>query len=122
MFDFRAELERLCSGVPGVFAASVMGADGLAIDHVEAENGAGVDTAALLVEYGGLLEQVRSAAQMLAAGPLDELVVRSGKLVCVMRVLNREYFVALVLSPGASTGRARFALRVRGPRIAEALA
>lgn len=120
-FDFRAELEGLCRGIPGIVAASVMGTDGIAIDHVEASDGTGVDTAALLVEYGGLLGQVRTSAQMLAAGPLDEVVVRSQRLCCILRMLSPDYFLAVVLRPGASAGRARHALRIRSSDIAGAL-
>lgn len=115
--DFRSELERLCAGVPGARAASIMGLDGIPIDHVEPAEGGGIDTSALVVEYSGLLGQVKASAQMLAAGELEEVTVRAERLACVMRTVTAEFFVAVVLDQDASIGRARHALRLLAPRF-----
>lgn len=119
--DFRARLARLKEAVPGAFAATIMGADGIPIDLVQAEDIENLDASGLLVEYGALLEQVRKTAQMFSAGPLEELSVRSERLTCLMRPINEEFFLALVLPPEASLGHSRFLLRVEAPQLRSAL-
>lgn len=120
--DFRSFLTELCQELPGVALATIMGADGIPVDSVDGVGAAGSDPAALLVEYSALLVQAGQSAQMLGAGALQEVVVRSERLSCVLRVLNSDFFLALVLTSGASLGKSRFALRVASPHLAEALA
>lgn len=119
--DFRARLARLREAVPGALAATIMGADGIPIDLVQNTDVDQMDASGLLVEYGALLEQVRKTAQMFAAGPLEELSVRSERLTCLMRPINDEFFLALVIPPEASLGRSRFLLRVEAPQLRTAL-
>lgn len=118
--DFRARLSRLKEAIPGAFAASIMGSDGIPIDAIETPL-KGVDTSGLIVEYGALLESVRKTAQMFAAGRLEEVAVRSEHLTALLRPINDEFFLALVLGPEASLGKSRYLLRIEAPQLEEAL-
>lgn len=120
MTDFRASLSKLAEAMPGVLAVSIMGTDGIPIDSVVVEEAP--DAAGLLVEYSALLDQVRQSAQMLSAGELEELTVRSSELTCIMRLINPEFFLAAVITPRQSMGRTRYLLRVQAPTLLEALA
>lgn len=120
MTDFRGRLDRLLKAVPGAVGASIMGADGIPIDAVQ-RDGLEIDSAGLLVEYGALLEQVRQTAQMFAAGDLEELAVRAERVTCVMRPINGEFFLALMIGPRASVGRSRHVLRLEAPQLRPAL-
>jgi predicted regulator of Ras-like GTPase activity (Roadblock/LC7/MglB family) len=118
----REPLNEICAAVPGAFAATIMGSDGVPVDTVEARVADGsLDVASLLVEYSALLGQVRSSAQMFAAGQLEELAISSENLTAIIRPLNTEFFVALALSPGANFGKGRYLLRLHAPRLLSAL-
>ncbi|MBX2811179.1 MAG: hypothetical protein KTR25_05195 [Myxococcales bacterium] len=77
----------------------------------------GVEATQLFVEYGTLVEQFRSTAQMFAAGELEEIAARTELYTCLMRPINHEFFLALVLLPEGCLGRGRFLLRVLAPQI-----
>ena len=93
-----------------------MGSDGIPIDVINHDM-MDVDATNLFVEYGGLLEQFKTTAQMFAAGELEELSAQTEQFTCVMRPITPEFFLALVLSPKASIGRSRFLLRIHAPLI-----
>jgi predicted regulator of Ras-like GTPase activity (Roadblock/LC7/MglB family) len=121
MSVFRQTLDRICGSLDGVISATVMGTDGLPVETVigdaPARDDDAVEVDALLVEYSSLLDQVQRIAQVFAAGGLEEMAIRSERMVTVMRVVTPEYFVALALTPEASYGKARFLLRVHADRL-----
>jgi predicted regulator of Ras-like GTPase activity (Roadblock/LC7/MglB family) len=118
---FKEDLQQICGKVDGSFAASVMGFDGIPIETHEAAPPKGVEMQSLLVEYSGILSQVRQAADALQMGRASEVSIRTEKMVAVARPLTPDYFVVLTLSPEGNVGRARYELRVAGPKLAAQL-
>jgi predicted regulator of Ras-like GTPase activity (Roadblock/LC7/MglB family) len=114
---FREDLKAICGRVEGAYAASLMGFDGIAIETAEVGAPEGVEMLSLIVEYSGILAQVRQAAESLKMGKTSEVSIRSEKLVAVARPLTPEYFVLLALSPDGNVGRARYELRIAGPKL-----
>jgi predicted regulator of Ras-like GTPase activity (Roadblock/LC7/MglB family) len=118
---FKEDLEQICGKVHGSFAASVMGFDGIPIETHEARSPDGIEMTTLLVEYSGIINQVRQAAETLQMGKASEVSIRTEKLVAVARPLTPDYFVVLALAPEGNVGRARYELRVAGPKLAAQL-
>ena len=78
----------------------------------------------LLQQMSGVASQGQSIAQaasMLDLGTTQEVAVQAENMTTVIRLLNAEYFVAMALAPGGSLGKARFLLRVQGPKLLERL-
>jgi len=118
---FREDLEGICGGVEAALAATLMGFDGIAIDTAEMKPPPGIELQSLLVEYSGILSQVRQAAESLRIGTASEVSIRTDKLVAVARPLTPDYFVLLALSPDGNVGRARYELRIAGAKLAAQL-
>ena len=118
---FKEDLQQICGRVEGSFAASVMGFDGIPIETHEAAPADGVELQSLLVEYCGIISQVRQAVDSLQMGRASEVSIRTEKLVAVARPLTPDYFVVLTLAPEGNVGRARYELRVAGPKLAAQL-
>ena len=118
---FKEDLQQICGKVDGTFAASVMGFDGIPIETVEAQAAGGIEMQNLLVEYSGIISQVRQAAETLQMGKASEVSIRTEKLVALARPLTPDYFVVLAMSPEGNVGRARYELRVAGPKLAAQL-
>jgi predicted regulator of Ras-like GTPase activity (Roadblock/LC7/MglB family) len=114
---FREDLETICGKVEGSFAASLMGFDGIAIETHQTKKAAGIAMQDLLVEYSGIISQVRQAAETLQMGRASEVSIRTEKLVAVARPLTPDYFLVLTLSPDGNVGRARYELRIAGPKL-----
>ena len=74
---FREDLEALCGRIDGSFAASLMGFDGIAIETAEVKTPEGVELATLLIEYSGIISQIRQATDTLAMGKASEVSIRT---------------------------------------------
>ena len=119
--SFKEDLEQICGKVEGSFSASLMGFDGIPIETHEARPPDGIEMATLLIEYSGIISQVRQAAETLQMGKASEVSIRTEKMVAVARPLTPDYFVVLTMAPEANVGRARYELRVAGPKLAAQL-
>lgn len=92
-----------------------MGFDGIAVEsHTKSET---VDVTTASMELSYVLGQVRKAIDALQFGNLHEVTVRSDDLTVILRVLTREYFVALAIGPTGNSGKGRYLLRVAAPRL-----
>jgi predicted regulator of Ras-like GTPase activity (Roadblock/LC7/MglB family) len=114
---FREDLEAICGRVEGAYAASLMGFDGIAIETAQVAPPEGLELQSLMIEYSGILSQVRQAAESLQMGKASEVSIRTEKLVAVARPLTPDYFVLLALAPEGNVGRARYELRVAAPKL-----
>ncbi|HEY0840766.1 MAG TPA: roadblock/LC7 domain-containing protein [Vulgatibacter sp.] len=112
---FREQLEEICR-VDGAVAASIMGFDGIAIETVTARE-SDLDVETLMVEYSGLIGQVRQAAEMMQAGALTEVSIGTEQLTTHLRPINDDFFLVLAMSPDGNTGKGRYLLRVTAPRL-----
>lgn len=121
MNDFNERLRSIVHAVDGAIAASIMGIDGIPVDAYERRGDDSIELEPLLIEYSALIMQVQNSAQMFAAGQLEELSIKSERLVTIIRPVNREYFIALALSSDANFGKGRYLLRINAPRLASAL-
>ncbi|HWE24643.1 MAG TPA: hypothetical protein VG496_11965 [Myxococcales bacterium] len=114
---FREDLEAICGRVEGALGATLMGFDGIAVETAELKPPEGVELQSLLVEYSGILSQVQKSAESLQMGSASEVSIRTEKIVAIARPLTADYFVLLAVSPDGNIGRARYELRVAGPKL-----
>lgn len=112
---FREHLDEICK-VDGAVAASVMGYDGIAIETVTAKTSPH-DVETLMVEFSGLMSQVRQAADLLQSGPLSEVSIGTEQLMTHLRPINSDFFLVLAMTPEGNTGKGRFLLRVAAPKL-----
>lgn len=68
-------------------------------------------------EVSVLVKQIQRAAEMLDAGGTEEVAFKSEKMTTLVRVVDSNYFLAMVVGPQANLGKARFALRVILPDL-----
>jgi predicted regulator of Ras-like GTPase activity (Roadblock/LC7/MglB family) len=104
----------------GGIGAALMGSDGIAIDQVEAssppatlggEGALGDEIAALGVEFGRILEEARKAADSLNGGAVEEACLRMARFWVLLRSVDAETFLVVVLAPDGNLGKARFLMR-----------
>jgi predicted regulator of Ras-like GTPase activity (Roadblock/LC7/MglB family) len=110
--DFRETLQEICSKVKGSIACSLMGFDGIPVETVELARD-DLDVTAMLVEYTNIFQQVRQAAEALKSGAMQEAVIRTERLIIILRLLTDNYFLALLLEPSGHVGQGRYRLRVK---------
>ncbi len=112
---FRDTLQAMLEGCDGALGAVVMGFDGIAVEAVSRDPSVDVQTASM--EFSFVLTQIRKAAEILEVGGLEEVSVRSEKLIFVIRVLNDEYFLGLAMRPEGNFGKGRFKMRLALPDL-----
>jgi predicted regulator of Ras-like GTPase activity (Roadblock/LC7/MglB family) len=108
---FKPLLESIVKRTEGSLGALIMGLDGIAVEKVigEAGNEANLDVAA--AEFTTLVRSAQRTSNDIGLGNLRELVVSLDSAIVMMRLLGRDYFVVLALSPEGNLGRGRYELR-----------
>ncbi len=115
--SFGQYLQDVCDGAEGAIACSLMGADGIEVETHRTDGPSDVDLKSLLVECSGLLRSARDATLAQGAGELEELTLRTDRLVAVARVISPDYFMVVALRPGGNHGKARYLLRIVAPKL-----
>jgi predicted regulator of Ras-like GTPase activity (Roadblock/LC7/MglB family) len=108
---FKQTLESILERTEGSLGALIMGTDGIAVEKAFGEAGkeANLDIAA--AEFTSLIRSGQRSGNETGLGSLKELVVSLDNCVLVMRVLSRDYFVVLAMTPEGNLGRGRYELR-----------
>ena len=111
--SFAAILNELMEGAGGL-AALLMGSDGLPVEEVFAErlgSSQSEQVANAGVELGRLLEEVRKASDSFTGGKVRELSIGLERYWMLVRPVDEDLFLVLVLAPEAGPGKARFLMR-----------
>lgn len=108
---FKQSLETILERTEGSLGALIMGIDGIAVERFlkDAAQEANLDVAA--AEFTSLVRNAQKAGKDTGLGNLRELMISLDDAILIMRLLGRDYFVVLALSPDGNLGRARFELR-----------
>ncbi len=118
---FKQMLNTIIERTEGSLGALIMGIDGIAVEKVLGEaNEANLDVAA--AEFTSLVRSAQKAGRDTGLGNLRELVISLEEAVVIMRLLSRDYFVVLALSPEGNLGRGRFELRKAELQLAKEFA
>jgi predicted regulator of Ras-like GTPase activity (Roadblock/LC7/MglB family) len=100
-------LKELVDGAGAGSAATIMGVDGLSVQHYPADNPP-CDVESIGVEYGGAIEEMKKASRILSLGELEEVVVTTPGADLVLRMITPEYYMVLAVSRSSSVGKARY--------------
>jgi predicted regulator of Ras-like GTPase activity (Roadblock/LC7/MglB family) len=118
--SFTSALRSIVDECGGGVGAALMGGDGIAIEQVEAqslptgfthEGAVGEEIAALGVEFGRILDEARKAADSLGGGAVEEACLRMARFWVLLRNVDAETFLVVVLAPDGNLGKARFLMR-----------
>lgn len=114
-------LKDLIDRTSGAYAATIMDKDGVPIADYKRE-GEDCDVEAVGVEYGRTIKEIKSASEVLNLGEVDEISIASHGTNILLRMVSRDYFMAVILAPGANMGKARYLLRRASRRAVKELA
>ncbi|MBI5190242.1 MAG: roadblock/LC7 domain-containing protein [Nitrospirae bacterium] len=115
--SFTEVLKYVTSSVKGAKGAAIVGMDGIIVDSLMVT--AGVDLPSVSAEYGNILKEVQNASQSLRMGSPSEVSVITESSDLIMRKINDDYFIALVMSRDGNFGKGRFLMRVAANRLVE---
>lgn len=119
--SFRDQIQKIVEAVPGATACTLMGYDGIPIDTYTVGGGE-LDIAALLTEYSAATSSLRHVGEeQPLAGSIQEVIIATSEITAVLRPLNDDYFLAVVLGPHGLSGKARYMMRLAAPALLQAL-
>jgi predicted regulator of Ras-like GTPase activity (Roadblock/LC7/MglB family) len=108
--DFSDVLKRLVDNVKGGMAGTIMAKDGIAI-HNYVKDKAACDIDSLGAEYARILEETKNVSATLKLGEIEELSIMAKGSTVIMRLINQDYFITLVLGSNGSFGKARYLVK-----------
>ena len=117
---FSEILQRIVEETGGGIGAVLMGYDGIAIDQFFSPDEE-LDLQMVVVEYSNVLKEIRKTAEILSLGEMEEISIRTARFIIVIRMLNEEYFVALVIARDGNFGKGRYLMTREGFNLIEAL-
>lgn len=117
---FEEVVEKSVEQVHGAMAAVIMGKDGISLSQ-HLKEGVALDMETLGVEYANLLGEISRASQTIGSGEVKEVCLVTDQYLIIIRSINPEYFIALILTPEGNLGKGRFLLRINAPKVAAEL-
>jgi len=113
--SFSEVLRGITSDVKGAKGAVVVGMDGIIVDEYTVIPD--MDLQSVGAEYGNILKEVQNASMSLQMGTAKEVAVMTELNDLILRKINDEYFIALVLSKDGNFGKGRFMVRIAANRL-----
>lgn len=114
--SYRDALKILTESVDGGLAAIIMGYDGIPIDEYLVDN-VQFDLQLLAVEYSNLLRDIRRTVELLENGTMQEVAIATDKLRVIVRVINADFFLVLVIANDGNYGKGRYLLSREALRL-----
>ncbi|RII31511.1 MAG: GTPase [Geobacter sp.] len=115
--SLRDTLKGIVESVEGGIAAMIMAYDGIPIDEITVVQ-TDLDLQLLTVEYATVLKEIKRAVEVIKAGEMEEVSITANQVRVIMRVLNDDLFVVLVMAKDGNFGKGRFLLRLKSPELA----
>ncbi|MEJ2253696.1 MAG: hypothetical protein P8Y75_04890 [Nitrospirota bacterium] len=113
--SFSEILRESVERVDGAVSAMIIGIDGMTVEEYTQRKIINLED--LSAEASQMMRDIASAAESLGLGEAKEFSVVSDLCGIIMRKINREYYLALVVLPHGNYGKGRFVLRGLVPRI-----
>lgn len=108
-------MKEVVNGTEGALGALIVGLDGIPVEEYSVSKD--MDIQAMTVEYSALLKEIEKGSQMAQMGTTKEVTVIAEKAVIMLRRLNDEYFIVLIIKPDGNFGKGRFLLRMSAPKL-----
>jgi len=113
--SFSDIMKEVVNGTEGALGAMVVGLDGIPVEEFSVSNE--LDLQSMTVEYSALLKEIEKGSQASQMGSTKEVTVITEKAMIMLRRLNDEYFLVLVVKPEGNFGKGRFLLRMSAPKL-----
>src|SRR5512140_3630047 len=113
--NFSEILKETVDRVEGAVAAMIIAADGIPVQEYVSEKL--IDLTGLGAEASAMIRDIGLAAENLGLGEAREFSIVSDMCGIIMRKINNDYYLALVIRPDGNYGKGRFILKTAVPKI-----
>jgi predicted regulator of Ras-like GTPase activity (Roadblock/LC7/MglB family) len=113
--NFSEVLKETVEKVDGAVSAMIIASDGIPVQEYAPEKL--IDLTGLGAEASAMIRDIGLAAENLGLGEAREFSIVSDTCGIIMRKINDEYYMALVIKPEGNYGKGRFILKTAVPKI-----
>jgi predicted regulator of Ras-like GTPase activity (Roadblock/LC7/MglB family) len=113
--SFLEVLKETVGKVDGAVSAMIIGTDGISVQEYAMERL--VDLTGLSAEASAMIKDISLAADNLGLGEAKEFSIISERCGIIMRKINPDYYLALVIKPDGNYGKGRFILKTAVPKL-----
>jgi predicted regulator of Ras-like GTPase activity (Roadblock/LC7/MglB family) len=113
--NFINVLKETVDKVDGAVSAMIIASDGIPVEEYVSEKL--IDLTGLGAEASAMIRDIGFAAENLGLGEAREFSIISDKCGIIMRKINEEYYIALIIKPEGNYGKGRFVLKTTVPNI-----
>ena len=115
--SFTEVLKETVAKVEGAVSAMIIASDGIPVEEYVSEKL--IDLAGLGAEASAMIRDIGLAAENLGLGEAREFSIISDMCGIIMRKINSDYYIALVIKPEGNYGKGRYILRSAIPKLEE---
>lgn len=115
VMSFSEVLKETVEKVDGAVSAMIIGTDGMSVQEYATEKL--VDLAGLSAEASAMIKDIGMAADNLGLGEAREFSIISDTCGIIMRKINSDYYIALIIKPEGNYGKGRFILKTAIPKL-----
>lgn len=113
--NFSDVLKETVEKVDGAVSAMIIASDGIQVEEYVQEKL--IDLTGLGAEASAMIRDISLAAENLRLGEAREFSIISDTCGIIMRKINDEYYLALVIKPEGNYGKGRYVLKTTVPKI-----
>ncbi len=115
MMNFSEVLKETVEKVDGAVSAMIIGTDGMSVQEYAPEKL--VDLTGLSAEASAMIKDISLAADNLGLGEAKEFSIISDRCGIIMRKINSDYYLTLVIRPEGNYGKGRYILKTAVPKL-----
>jgi predicted regulator of Ras-like GTPase activity (Roadblock/LC7/MglB family) len=113
--NFLDVLKDTVDRVDGAVSSMIIASDGIPVQEYVSEKI--IDLTGLGAEASAMIRDIGFAAENLGLGEAREFSIISDKCGIIMRKINDDYYIALIIKPEGNYGKGRFVLKTAVPKI-----
>jgi len=107
--SFAENLKQITDNLEGALGVALVGMDGIVVEEYKLDNL--LDLPTMAAEFSGVLRQIEEVSENLRIGPSQELSVQGDKALIIIKIINVNYFLLLVIQSEANFGKGRYLLK-----------
>jgi predicted regulator of Ras-like GTPase activity (Roadblock/LC7/MglB family) len=113
--SFLEVLKDTVDKVDGAVSAMIISTDGISVQEYAEDKL--VDLTGLSAEASAMIKDINLAADNLGLGEAREFSIISDRCGIIMRKINTDYYLALIIKPDGNYGKGRFILKTTIPKL-----
>ncbi|MBI3805863.1 MAG: roadblock/LC7 domain-containing protein [Nitrospirae bacterium] len=117
--NFKDNLQKLSEKIDDLIGIAISGMDGIVVEEVRIDPS--FDLGPLAAEYGALWRSVDKAGQSVELGSSQEMTIMTEKAILLVKKINPDYFLLLVVGSEKNFGKGRFLLKMEAASLVEEL-